>query len=134
MNICKAAIKDAAGNKAGVINVAVAVIIVFMMIALIISVSPAIMAKSKLTTFADELARSCELAGGTGEETDSRAASLREQTGMSPDISWSKTGSMQLGEEFSVTLEYTTRIGVGVVSVPVHFKSTATGVSEVYHK
>ncbi len=53
-----------------------------------------------------------ELYGRVGTETTRRAQSLREQTGLDPDISWSSTGRIQLNQEITVVLTYETNLGL----------------------
>ena len=74
--------------------------------------------------------------GRVGTETTRRAQSLREQTGLDPDISWSSTGRIQLNQEITVVLTYETNLGLfaGFGSFPITLRSEATGKSEVYWK
>lgn len=74
--------------------------------------------------------------GCVGTETARRAQVLTEQTGLEPDISWSKTGKIQLNEEFTVTASVRADIGLfgGFGSFPVTLTSKASGKSEVYWK
>ncbi|WP_227767743.1 DUF4320 family protein [Zhaonella formicivorans] len=60
----------------------------------------------KVNTFASELCREAEIADRVGSETSMRAQVLREKTGLDPAISWSKTGKIQLNEEFTVTVSH----------------------------
>lgn len=55
--------------------------------------------------------------------------------GITPAVTWSKTGNIQLNEEFTVelTMEYDIGFG-GFGAFPVTIRSKATGKSEVYHK
>jgi len=107
-----------------------------LVIAVAISVLPVFVAKNKLDTYASELCREAEIAGYVGTQTTLRAQVLTEQTGLSPDISWSKTGNIQLNEEITVTLTMVVDIGVfgGFGSFPVTLTAKASGKSEVYHK
>ena len=61
---------------------------------------------------------------------------IREETGLDPDISWSDTGKIQLGNEVTVTLTTTVNLGLfgEFASFPVTLTARATGVSEVYWK
>ena len=92
--------------------------------------------KQQLDTFATELIREAEIAGRVGSETDRREQALREQTGLNPDISWSRTGRIQLNQEVAVTVTYETNIGLfsGFGSFPITLRADATGKSEVYWK
>ena len=73
-------------------------------IAVAVSVLPVFVTKNKLDTYASELCREAEIAGCVGSETTLRAQVLTEQTGLAPSISWSKTGRLQLNQEFTVTV------------------------------
>ena len=119
----------------GYIDVVVIILSVMMVIALAVSVFPVYVAKSQLDTFAQELCREAEICGRIGSETDSREIVLEERLGISPIVTWSKTGNIQLNEEFTVdlTMEYDIGFG-GFGSFPVTIRSKATGKSEVYHK
>lgn len=119
----------------GYIDVVVIILSVMMVIALAVSVFPVYVAKSQLDTFAQELCREAEICGRIGSETDTREIVLEERLGISPTVTWSKTGNIQLNEEFTVelTMEYDIGFG-GFGSFPVTIRSKATGKSEVYHK
>ena len=123
-------------NRAsGYIDVVVIILSAMLVIALAVSVFPAYITKSKLDSFAEELCREAEICGRIGSETQSREMVLREDYGISPDVEWSKTGNIQLNEEFTVTLTLDYNIGFGGFgSFPVSLRAKATGKSEVYHK
>ena len=120
----------------GYIDVVVALLAVMMLLALVVKVAPVFSAKQQLDTFAAELCRTAEIAGRIGNETTARATRLKAETGLDPTISWSKTGNIQLNEEFTVTLSTTINIGLfgDFSSFPITLIAKATGVSEVYHK
>ena len=120
----------------GYIDVCVLVICAMLVIALAVKIMPVYIAKQQLDTFATELVREAELYGRVGTETTRRAQSLREQTGLDPDISWSSTGRIQLNQEITVVLTYETNLGLfaGFGSFPITLRSEATGKSEVYWK
>ena len=119
----------------GYIDVVVIVLSAMLVIALAVSVFPAYVAKSQLDTFAQELCREAEICGRIGSETSSREIVLQEKLGMTPDVTWSKTGDIQLNEEFTVILTHEYEIGFGgITAIPVTLTSKATGKSEVYHK
>lgn len=120
----------------GYIDVAVLVLCVMLMLAVAISVLPVFVTKNKLDNYAVELCREAEIAGRVGSETTLRAQVLTEKTGLSPNISWSETGKIQLNEEFTVTVTTQTDLGLfgGFGSFPVTLKAQASGKSEVYHK
>ena len=120
----------------GYIDAVVVVLAVMMVLALVVKVAPVFVAKQQLDTFAAELCRTAEIAGCVGSETTARANRLKAETGLDPEISWSKTGSIQLNEEFTVTLSTMVNIGLfgDFSSFPITLTAKATGVSEVYHK
>jgi hypothetical protein len=120
----------------GYVDVAVLVLCVMMVLAVAVSVMPVFITKNKLDTYASELCREAEISGRIGTETTLRAQVLTEQTGLSPSIVWSKTGKIQLNEEFTLTLTIQADIGLfgGFGSFPVTLKAQAGGKSEVYWK
>lgn len=120
----------------GYIDVCVLVLCAMLVIALAVQVLPVFIAKHQLDTYATELCREAEISGRVGSETSRRAAVLTEQTGLSPQISWSKAGNIQLNQEITVTLTSEKNIGLfgGFGSFPITLRSEASGKSEVYHK
>lgn len=120
----------------GYIDVVVLMLCAMLVIALAVRVLPVYIAKQQLDTFATELIREAEIAGQVGSETDRREQLLREKTGLTPMISWSKTGRIQLNEEIKVTVTYQTNIGLfgGFGSFPVTLRADGAGRSEVYWK
>jgi hypothetical protein len=120
----------------GYIDTAVLVLCVMLVLAVAISVLPVFDTKNKLDTYAGELCREAEIVGRIGSETTLRAQMLTEMTGLSPNISWSETGKIQLNEEFTVTVTIQMDLGLfgGFGSFPVTLKAQASGKSEVYHK
>lgn len=120
----------------GYIDVCVLVLCAMMVIALGVRVFPVYIAKQQLDTFAAELVREAEIAGQVGSETSRREQILRENTGLSPTISWSQSGRVQLNQEIRVTLTLQMDIGLfgGFGSFPITLRSEAMGKSEVYWK
>ena len=120
----------------GYIDVCVLVICAMLVIALAVKIMPVYIAKQPLDTYATELVREADRYGRVGSETTRRAQSLREQTGLDPDISWSSTGRIQLNQEITVVLTLDTYLGLyaGFGSFPITLRSEATGKSEVYWK
>jgi hypothetical protein len=120
----------------GYIDVVVLVLCAMLVIALTIKVLPVFIEKSQLDSFAAELCREAEIAGRVGNETTLRAEVLKENTGLEPEITWSKTGKIQLNEDFTVTVLLKTDIGLfgSFGSFPITLKAKATGKSEVYWK
>ena len=120
----------------GYIDVCVLVLCAMLVIALAVQVFPVYIAKQQLDTFAAELCREAEIAGRVGTETSRREQLLREKMGINPMVSWSKTGRIQLNEEFTVTLTMRMNIGLfgGLGSFPITLRAEASGKSEVYWK
>lgn len=120
----------------GYIDVVVLVLCAMLVIALAVNVFPAYIAKQKVDTFATELMREAEIAGRVGFETAKRELFLVENTGIDPEVSWSRTGRIQLNEEVSVLVTYRTDIGLfgQFGSFPITLRGEAMGKSEVYWK
>ena len=76
----------------GFVDVCVLVLSVALVLALVVRIAPVFVAKQNLDVFADELVRTAEINGRVGSATSAKAADLREETGLDPDISWSDTG------------------------------------------
>ena len=96
----KRLLKDKRGE--GFVDVCVLVLAIAMVLALVVRIAPVFVAKQNLDVFADELVRTAEINGQVGSATSAKAADLREQTGLDPNISWSDTGKIQLGNEVEV--------------------------------
>lgn len=120
----------------GYIDTCIVVLCAMLVIALAVQVLPVYIAKQQLDSFAVELAREAEVSGRVGTETTQRAVILQEHTGLEPDISWSRSGRIQLNEEVTVTLTLEQDIGMfgGFASFPITLNSRASGQSERYWK
>jgi len=131
-NRIKRLISDRHGE--GYIDVVVMVLAVMMVIALSLRVLPVFIAKIQLDNFADELIREAEVSGRVGSETTARYERLCESSGLTPTVTWSQTGSIQLNREVTVELHYEVNIGLfgEFGSFPIELTSKATGKSEVY--
>ena len=117
----------------GYFDIVIVVLVVVMVIALIMAVAPVVSAKIQLDNYADELVREAEISGRIGSETTARAQVLTERTGIKPTIQWSRSGKVQLNQEFTVTCTYKIDIGFGEFgSFPVTLTAKASGRSEVY--
>ncbi len=125
-------------NKKGnsLMEACVVVLVIAMLMAVVIKVMPVFIAKQQLDTFTSELCRTAEISGNIGSNTTMRSEQLSKETGLKPTIVWSKTGDIQLNQEFTVTLTTTVNIGLfgDFASFPITLTAKATGVSEVYHK
>ncbi len=120
----------------GYVDVAVLVLCAMLVISFAVRVFPAYIAKQQIDTFAAELIREAEIAGRVGTETSVQEQLLRERTGITPTVTWSQTGNIQLNHEVTVTVTYETDIGLfaGYGSFPVTLRAEASGKSEVYWK
>ena len=120
----------------GYVDVIVLILCVILVLALVMRVLLVFIQKQQLDTFATELVREAEVSGRVGSETSRRAAILSEQTGLQPDIEWSKSGRIQLNDEITVTLTLETNIGLfgDFASFPITLQAQAGGKSEVYWK
>ena len=98
----------------GFVDVCVLVLSVALVLALVVRIAPVFVAKQNLDVFADELVRTAEINGQVGSVTSSKAAALREETGLTTTV------NLGLFGEFA--------------SFPVTLTARATGVSEVYWK
>lgn len=119
----------------GYIDTVVIVIVARLVIAMVVKVYPVFIAKNELNTFANELARVAEIEGRIGSKTRAKENELKASMGITPTVQWSRTGEIQLSEEFSVTVTQIVDIGFFEFgSFPITLKSKATGRSEVYYK
>ena len=120
----------------GYIDVVVLVLCAMFVLALAMRVLPVFIQKQQLDYYASELVREAEVTGRVGEETSRRAAVLTEKTGLTPDITWSTQGQIQLNSDVTVTLTMETNIGLfgDLGSFPVTLRAQAVGKSEVYWK
>ena len=120
----------------GYIDVVVLVLCAVFVLALAMRVLSVFIQKQQLDYYASELVREAEVTGRVGEETSRRAAVLTEKTGLTPDITWSTQGQIQLNSDVTVTLTMETNIGLfgDIGSFPVTLRAQATGKSEVYWK
>ena len=120
----------------GYIDVVVLVLCAMFVLAIAMRVLPVFIQKQQLDYYASELVREAEVTGRVGEETSRRAAVLTEKTGLTPNITWSTQGQIQLNSDVTVTLTMETNIGLfgDIGSFPVTLRAQATGKSEVYWK
>lgn len=119
----------------GVPQAAFFVILIAGVLLLYLMAAPIGVQKQGLDTYANELCRTAECSGRVGKETTKRAHELSQQTGLSPEITWSQTGNIQIGNTVTVTLKvnYDMKFGsLGTYGVPL--TSMASGKSEVYWK
>ena len=88
----------------GYVDVVVIVLVIMLFVALAVNVFPVFIAKHQLDTFATELVREAEISGRIGSETTAKANQLRENMGINPTVSWSRTGNLQIDTEVTLTL------------------------------
>lgn len=121
---------------AGYIEVVVLILVVMLCIALAMKVYPIFIAKQQLDNYASELCREAEIAGRVGSETTRRSIVLQENLGIAPTVSWSKTGKIQLNEEFTVTATLQMNLGLfgDFGSFPITLSASASGKGEKYWK
>ncbi|HCR44021.1 MAG TPA: hypothetical protein DIV41_05505 [Ruminococcaceae bacterium] len=107
-----------------------------LVIAAAFHIFPVFMEKQQLDTYASELCRTAEISGRVGTETSERSKELTDNTGLTPKITWSQTGNIQLGGKVTVTCTTTADIGLwgNLSRIPVKISSQASGKSEVYWK
>lgn len=121
----------------GYIDVAIGILCLMLVVALAVSIFPVFMRKQQLDSFAAEIVREAEIAGGT--HVSERIATLCEETGLHPQITWDcnyYSGSrVQLNGDISVTLTDTVDIGFFIFGpFPMEIQAKASGKSEVYYK
>lgn len=121
----------------GYIDVAIGILCLMLVVALAVSFFPVFTTKQQLDLFAAEIVREAEITGGT--HVSSRITTMRQQTGLDPQIEWDCdyfSGSrVQLNGDISVTLTDTVDIGFFFFgSFPVQIRAKASGKSEVYYK
>jgi hypothetical protein len=119
-----------------VIDLVVFVIIVAMVLAFATTTVSALVTAFRLGNFSQELARSIEISGDTAASSvNARISDLKDQYGITPSITYSRSGHINLNESFKVTLRTTIYLEIGgVVKLPVELSSVASGASEVYWK
>ena len=115
-------------------DVAIIVLVARQCIALVVQVAQIFVVKNTCT-LVSELIREAEITGRVAE-TSSRANELKSQLGITPTISWSKTGRLQLDTDITVTCTMTVNIGLfgGFGSFLIELTARASGKSEVYWK
>lgn len=133
--------KVRANRGEGYIDIAILLLVVFLVLATVIKIYPVFVAKFNLNTFAEELLRVAEITGEIGTQTSQKEKLLEEQLSMKPEITWNAkyiigTKRVQLNDEINVTLTMVVNIGLfgDFGSIPIELTSKATGRSEVYWK
>lgn len=116
------------------IDTVVLILVASLLIALAINLFPIYMTKQKLDTFATEIMREAEISGRIGAETTVKEQKLQETLGITPTITWSQSGNVQLNHEIEIELELEVSLGFGGSFTNITLKSKALGKSEVYFK
>ncbi len=117
------------------VGVTVFVMVMMMVLVFIMNVAPVFLLKMKMDTYAQELCREAEISGRIGSEVNARLARLNESTGLSPDVEWSTSGKVQIGNTFTVTVSAQTDFSFFIFSGnPITISSKAEGTSEVFWK
>ncbi len=120
----------------GYIDVAVAFMVIMITLVAVIKITPVFITKMTLNNYANELCREAEIAGRIGTETEARLERLNESNpDLNPTVIWSKTGKVQIGNTFTVTVSTDYDFSFFVFkNRPVTLSSTAEGTSEVFWK
>ena len=120
----------------GYIDISVAVLVVMILLVAVIKIAPVFITKMTINNYANELCREAEIAGRVGTETTTRLDRLNEShPDLNPTITWSKTGNIQIGYTFTVTVSTTYDFSFFVFNTtPITISATAEGTSEVFWK
>ena len=125
-------------SKRGEMMVTLCIIVVVAMtvIAFALKVYPVLVQKQQLDTYATELCRVAAISGRVGDETTDKKQKLNQQMGISPTITWSKAGNIQLNDTIEVKCSLTKNLGLfgGFGSFPITITGKASEESEVYWK
>ncbi len=127
--------KDKRGE--GYIDYVIGLLCLLIVVAFVVQLLPVFQTKQQLDIFATEIVREAEIKGSTS--ISSRISTMKEQTGLDPDIDWDcdyfSGSKIQLNGDISVTLTETVDIGFfRFGSFPIELQAKATGKSEVYYK
>lgn len=118
------------------ISIPFVVLAIVFMVVFYIKASPVFLQKQRIDTYASELCRVAEITGRVGQETEEKAQRLNDSMGFTPQIEWSKTGTIQMNDTITVTCTTTYDLGLfgSVGSFPVTLRGKASGQSEVFWK
>lgn len=134
--------RDQTGD--GYIDIAIVIIIVFLLLATLLTLFPVISAQQSLNNTARQIARTIEITGSAGGEIETQLndlASIRPDE-MNVDTIWhdSAVKTIQLKTPFTVTVKkkVTLTIFRPALGDPLVFEveisAEASGISEVYYK
>ena len=121
----------------GYIDVVIGIFCLLIVVAFAVNLLPVFTVKQQLDLFANEIVRQAEITGSTNVE--SRINSLKEQTGLYPQIKWYcdyySGKKVQLNGDIEVVITDTVDIGFFVFgSYPIQIQARASGKSEIYYK
>lgn len=112
----------------------VSFIVVCALVVLAITVFAVINKITIINAMASDISRYCEVRGAYNQNTSSELDRLCQNSGMVVQMSISnniKSGKIQLGESFTITLKSTAYIGIGgIVKIPISISASATGRGE----
>ena len=128
----------------GYVDVAIVILIVFVLMASLLAVFPILSAQQSLNSTVRQIARTVEITGNAGVEVD---ALLDQLTSTKPDLlTWQTTWkdpankTIQLKTPFTVTANKTVPLTIISASfgdplvIDVNITASASGISEVYYK
>ncbi|MEA4890780.1 MAG: DUF4320 family protein [Clostridiaceae bacterium] len=128
----------------GYVDVAIIILIVFVLMASLLAVFPILSAQQSLNNTVRQIVRTVEITGNAGSEVD---AFLNQITSVKPDnLSWQTTWkaaankTIQLKTPFTVTATKKVQLVVlrpsfgDPLVIEVEISATASGISEVYFK
>lgn len=118
------------------IDTAVFLIVIMLTVAVVLKIYPVFTLKQNLDYFADELIRTAEIYGEIGSVTNDKEKELKHITNVNPEVDWSTSGKVNLGDKIEVTLTYEYELGNFDIfgKMPVTIKSKSVGQSERYHR
>lgn len=120
----------------GYIDISIAVMVIMILLVSVIKIAPVFITKMTINNYANELCREAEIAGRIGTETTARLERLNEShPDLTPTVTWSASGNIQIGRTFTVTVSTTYDFSFFVFnSAPITISATAEGTSEVFWK
>lgn len=120
---------------ASYIEMIVSLVVLFLVLAIIISYLSVFTKQSDLKTFTNSVLRTAELTGNIGSEVNDEINRQKAVLGIDPNISFNKTGRVDLGDEIEVEAYLDINIGSSSLGdIPIRLKYKAKGRGEVYWK
>jgi len=134
--------RDQTGD--GYIDIAIVIIIVFLLLASLLGLFPVLSAQQSLKGTARQLARAIEITGSAGTDLEQTIQEIGGITAADVDIEtvWHDTSdkTIQLKTPFKVTVTKNVPIPIfrpsfgDPIVINIEIKATADGISEVYFK